>query len=830
MTIHLPTEIRDHIAVINGVPWGFGKLATFSYSGLSNEEKLQYIRKAESFFKDVVQPDLTGCLWLTRKEVPWKDELEEVVKASPLENQMELQQVTEAWLDTIESEGAQYQYEFMFGMEIPIHDSFRQSLVRLNPLTSPKVQRWIRKWTSTSLNDVNLSRFKQIFREKTASFDVENCTSTEIMDFYQQHNYRGLPRPELSREHQLPQHYNFLMPNAIENCGKYIRLESDDGFRYVTFLTVSLYPSQITVPGFDLLYDLQSQKLPVEVQLWWRQKSYSDARNYSERKKKLAASNRQHMGEVQMDSNSDETIEMKAALMEAEVFDKSYPLNMVQLVFCLTAEHGEEELNYYVKMLERYLEHKGINPHRSTADQSEYYDAWCPAAKWSPVGYTFPMLPNRTGALAIPGASDELGDPTGLPKGTVLSNGSIFRLNFSWGARVDQASNVVVVGQTGSGKTHLADDLVRDTLLTTHSRGIYVDVKGEHNNWDQVPGLHGKVQYRLLDGYKNPGMLDPFFLVQRVDGEDEWEGDNVQEPHRLARAREIAYDMILQILDLGQDPHSFARRNDILNALHQVCDTFHPRMLKVIEVLEQAEEKATQEMGQYLRKMKELPLGSLIFGEWNDTTQLQFPQTGLIILGIKNIHLPERGQASVNPSEKVSEACMTGISVMVEQFLIEGKQKGVFSFFVGDEGYFYARSSAGGKQIERNFRLGRSAFCGNILCSQNPEDIPDPLLNHVSTYICLGTKTDQQTVRAMESLGVSIDNEEVFQELKRLGIEQSQKSLKGKLEDRQYSLGYVRDLAQRVGLIKFITPQSHVREFLRTRPDLFDQPKVEEDD
>lgn len=817
MTIHLPTEIRDNIAIINGVPWGFGKIPTFSYSGLSIEEKMQQIRKTEIFFKDVVLANLTGCLWLIQKEPSWAKELEDVVVSSPSHNQMELSQLKKSWLEAIEQEGAQTQYEYLFAMEIPVIDSLRQNIVRQNPFTQEMVQRWIRKWTSTSLNNKNLKRFKQFFREQTASFFVEECSSFEIMDFYMRHNYRGLQRSELNTMYDYPNHYNFLMPNTIENHGKYIRLESNDGFRYITFLTVSLYPSQIMVPGFDLLYDLQSQGLPVEVQLWWKQKSYKESKAFAERKKKLAISNRQHMSEVQQDSASDETIESKAEWMEEEIYSKSYPLNMVQLVFCLTAEHSSDELDYYVKILERYLEQKGILSHRSTADQSEYYDSWCPSIKWTPVGYTFPMLPDRTGAIAIPGASDSLGDPTGLPKGILLSNGSVVRLNFSWGARTDQTSNIVIIGQSGSGKTHLADDIVRDTLLTTKSRGIYVDVKGEHDDWTNAPGLEGKVQYRFLDGYQNPGILDPFQLIQRVDEEEQSEGEE-PEQHRLAKAREIAYDMILQILDIRQDPHIFARRNDILHALDQVCEQTKPSMAKVIEVLERSAEKTTIEMGQYLGRIKELPLGKLIFGDLKDERQIDFPHTGLIILGIKNINLPEQGRESTSPSEKLSEACMTGMSVLVEQFLIEGKQKSVFSFFVGDEGHFYMNSSAGGRQIERNFRLGRSAFCGNILCSQNPSDVPDSLLNHVSVYVCLGTKTEQQTIKAMEALGVTLENEEVFLELKRLGIEQNLKSFKGRLKDRQFSVGYVRDLAQRVGLVKFITPQVHVRDFLKTRP------------
>ncbi|SHF23324.1 AAA-like domain-containing protein [Seinonella peptonophila] len=812
--IHLPTEIRENIAIIQGVPWAFGKFITHTLSGLSDEERLQQLLRAESFFREVVPPGQIGCLWLIKKRRNWENEFEHVVYKSPLGHHQAIEKARESWLELIQKEEANLQYEYLFGMQLPFKSSIQKKFIHQFPIDQAKLQKWIRSWIGTSLSKRNTERFQQVFQERTAGYAIEPCSTEDIIQLYQQHNFRGLPSPTLRPTDQHPDRWDFLMPNVIENQGDHIRLESAEGLRYMTFLTISIFPSQITVPGFDLFYDLQAQGLPVDVHLRWEQKPYKEAKLYSERRKKLAISNRKHMGEVEEDSILDDTIEAQAEQMEAEIQSETQPLNMMQLVFVVTADHSPNELNYYVKLLKRYLEQKGMTVHRSTADQGEYYDAWLPSSKWSPMGFCFPILPNRTAALATPGAVDSLGDPNGLPVGFLRSNRSVVRLNVSWGAQVDQSSNIVIVGQTGSGKTHLTDTLVRNTLLTTRSRGLYIDIKGEHRHWGELPGLKGEVQVMTLDGYEHPGILDPFRLIQRLDHDVAIEGDI--EVHRLARAREIAYDMLLQILDLDQDQHRFARRNELLTALDQVCTEDEPCMAMVVEVLEKSKEKTTQQMGQYLRRMQELPLGKLIFGNSVNEKGLVFPRTGLIILGMKQIHLPELGQLASAPSERVSEACMTGMAVLVEQFLIEGKQKGVFSFFVGDEGYFFVRSAAGAQQVERNFRLGRSSYCGNILCSQNPDDIPDSLLNHVSTYVCLGTKTASQTQQVMRALGV--DDPMIYNDLMRLGIEQSQASQGGKLEDRTYSLGYLRDLNQKVGLVEFRNPEPTINEFFKTRP------------
>lgn len=830
MALYLPSEIRENIAVINGIPWGFGRFQAFPYDGLSVEEKLYHIKQAYSFFKNVVKPDLTGCVWLVRKEQSWNEEFAKIRKTCPEENKSEIAQLEDAWIQTFEKEGVQSQYEFIFAIELPIDNPLRQKLAELNPFAADVFQRWIRRFTGVSLQGKSFEYLKHLFQKQTAPYSVEELTAEEIMDFYQKHNYRGLPRPNIKRGNiRRPSSLHFLMPNPIEDCGKYVRIDGAQGSRYVTFLVAALYPEEILAPGFDLLYDIQGLGIPVEVQLWWKQKGYKDAKLFVERKKKTAISNRQHNSEISHYSLADEDVQAQAEVMEREINSTKDPLNEVRLVFCVTAETGEEELDHYVKFLEKYLEDKGITPHQSAADQSAYYDAWCPHARWTPMGFSFPMFPGRSAALAIPGATDQLGDEAGLPKGIITTNGSIFRLDFSYGARSDQTSNIVIVGQSGSGKTHLADDVVRDTLLTLPGRGIYMDVKDEHNHWHKAPGLEGKVQYRVLDGYLNPGILDPFHLIQLVDTDELSEGIDAEE-HRLSKAKEIAYDMILQTLGISAEQQNFARQNDVLEAVDLACRSGRPSMAAVVEELKNSPREEAQEMGSYLERIQSLPLGALIFGKVKEGEELQFPRTGLIILGIKNIKLPENNRQAMTISEKISEACMTGISVLVEQFLIEGKQKGVFSFFVGDEGYFYMKSRSGSHQIERNFRLGRSKFCGNIICTQNPSDIPYSLLNHVSTYICLGTKEDNETLEAMKALGVDLENRDVFEELKDLGTKQSLNALKQKIKEREFSEGYVRDLAGRVGRVKFITPQIHVREFFKTRPDFVQQHEKTEKD
>jgi len=96
--IHLPSEIRENIAVINGTPWGFGRFRTFSYDGLSTEEKLYRISQAYSFFKHAIKPGYTGCLWLVKREREWNQAFAKIKNRCPEENTEHISELQEAWL------------------------------------------------------------------------------------------------------------------------------------------------------------------------------------------------------------------------------------------------------------------------------------------------------------------------------------------------------------------------------------------------------------------------------------------------------------------------------------------------------------------------------------------------------------------------------------------------------------------------------------------------------------------------------------------------------------------------------------------------------------
>jgi hypothetical protein len=160
-----------------------------------------------------------------------------------------------------------------------------------------------------------------------------------------------------------------------------------------------------------------------------------------------------------------------------------------------------------------------------------------------------------------------------------------------------------------------------------------------------------------------------------------------------------------------------------------------------------------------------------------------------------------------------------GKNLLCYEFLMQGKETGIFSFLYSDECYHDFEMEETRKDYEHITRKGRSSFCGIIFATQNPSDIPRSILNNTSTYICLGTKQRQETELALRELGIDPKNEEMAEELERLGSLQSKENLESEdYSERKYSLGYVRDIYDRTGLVQFITPEDEVRTFLNTNP------------
>ncbi|PTM52715.1 ATP-binding protein [Desmospora activa] len=808
--IHLPSEIRENIAIINGVPFGWGRIESYTYSTLSEQEANSKLNDATNFFRRGLYPGATGYMWLVRKEQDWKDELDQIVKRAPKAHRRTLEQSNEAWLRVIEEQQARSRYEFIVALELRQQQSFLSNLSQLLPIDRNGIERVIGKTPAPLLNKNRvLQQYQRAFAKQVSQLgDVEALEAEEIANFYRQHSYQGLTLPPIgdTLRSLFPwerRDKSFLLPNPIEDEGKRIRIDTPDGPQYVAYIPVALLPDKILAPGFDLMYDIPNLGGNIQGLLHWQQKGYRQSKTMAGRHKKVAKSNRKHVAEVDDPSLIDDDQEIEAELMEAEIVRSKSPMNNLRMIFQVSGD-TPTDLDEQCKALIDDLDTKGVTAHHPSADQGEYYDSWLPSTYWGPMGYKIPQLPDRTAAIAMPGALDVVGDPIGPPKGFLMSNGSVFRFHLAWGSQNDQSSHVVITGRIGSGKTTLIYQIVEDAMMTVPARGLIPDLKGDHERWADHPTLKEDVQLVELDGRKVSGVLCPFHL-----GLDEQE------------AKEVALDYIEHTLGLDREQRVFGLQNDIMTAIERAVGKGNPSMARVIEELgsEDMREEA-REMSQTLRRAQDLPLGRLIFGEVQEESKIRFPKTGLIVLRLRNLKLPKKGESVVRLSQRLSEVIMTGISVLNRQFLLEGKENGTFSFSVLDEFEIYTRTRTGSDQVNEIIRLGRSKFCGALVATQNPSDVPSNIRNNAGYFICLGTSDSEETKLAMKAMEVDLEHSGIYEKLLELGKKQSTKANKGRAVARKDSQAYVKDLANRVGLVKFLIPQAEMREFWKTRPEL----------
>ncbi|GGA57956.1 hypothetical protein GCM10007416_33950 [Kroppenstedtia guangzhouensis] len=816
--IYLPDEMRGNITMINGIPFAWGRKDAYTYSSLSDQEKESRYQEATNFFRKGVFPGSVGYMWLVRKEQNWEVELDRIVARAPRHHRDALKKSNDAWLRMIRREQAQSRYEFIFALELGQQEQFLSNLTRWLPLKKDFLERLIGKTSSPVLqNDGVFMGYQRAFANQVHQMGgVEPLEAVEIADFYRQHSYQSLPMPRIGEALTTlfpweRKDKTFLLPNAIEDEGKWVRIDAPEGVQYVSYVTVALIPNKIWAPGFDLMHDIPALGCNIQGLVQWTQKGYRQARTTAGWKKKAAKANRKHISQVDDPSLMDDDGELDAELMETEIARKKSPMNQLRMVFQVTAE-SPDDLNEQCKTLMDHLDSKGVTAHRPSADQGEYYDSWLPGPYWSPVGYKIPQLPDRTAAIVMPGALDVVGDPTGPPKGFLTSNGSVFRFHLAWGAQNDQSSHVVLTGRTGSGKTTLIYQIVEDTMMTVPARGIIPDLKGDHERWSNHPTLKDHVQLVDLDGRKESGLLCPFHL-----------GLDVQE------AKEVALDYIEHSLGLDREQRVFGLQNDIMSAIERAISKGNPSMARVIDELgSEGMREEAREMAQMLSRAQQLPLGRLIFGETQEENRIRLPKTGLIVLRLRNLKLPGKGETAVRLSQRLSEVIMTGISVLNRQFLLEGKEQGIFSFSVLDEFEIYTRTRTGTDQVNEIIRLGRSKFCGAVVASQNPSDVPKNIRNNAGYFICLGTKDSEETELAMRAMEVDLGHETIYKTLLDLGTKQSTKANQGRAIERKDSYAYVKDLANRVGLVRFLIPQAEMREFWKTRPEL-EETEGEED-
>lgn len=810
--LQLPTRIEENLAWIENRPWAFYRILPYSYTPMSVAEKEAQAVQSERFFKYIQESEYHAQLWLVNKRFNWDKYFERLVESAPKPHQEAAQDVMGGWKQIID-QGVLPDYEYILAVELPLPIAKKYRWLTQTFSIPARYVEWFLGFGGKTIFreeiDGGKDRERSIYDRIHKILSIAPLRPHEIADFYRHHFWRGMSMPALPERLRKiwpkgRQDYAWLAEGIVRGAIRHVEIgqmarehwgPSRETFRKVAFIAVANPPSALDIPSHEIFYRVSELGFPVEATIRWKHIAPKKAMRMVRRKKMDVTDAVGHVDEV--DSVPWSILEKQeiAASLEFHMQKVQPPLLESHIYFCVEAE-TDEELNSKCDDIITFLDDKGFVAARPTGEQEQLFNGWLPSSTWSGFGYKLELLPQVAGALAMPGASDLLGDPNGVPIG-FSKRGAIVKVDPARGPQINKSASMVIVGPLGSGKSFLLNMLIHNTALIWGGKILIVDAKAERSHWpDVLPGLENEIRVLMLDGRRNPGALNPFRLLS----------------HDLEAAAEVAVSMVGQMIQVGGREEELV----LLSAAKVARQAKHPSMSVMLKAIQDSSDPNAKNIGEYLREIAELPLGKLIFGEGKEPP---IPDSGIVILQLAGLTLPPANQPAETMRQRVSVAVMTATVLLAEAFVLHGK--GGFRVAALDEAWTWLRTTEGKSLADRLERAGRSANAGIWISTQNPSDVSSDLLNNIGMYICLGAPDDDEAKLAISALGLQ-DTEELRKELQvRTSQVQDEEP-----DEQQTSGGYLRDLEGRAGYVQFYNPHPGLRAIFNTKPEAVAASKV----
>ena len=799
----MPTRIEGNLAWIGQRPWAFYKLVPYSYEPLSDAEKEAQFVQAERFFRHIQEADYHVYMWVVRRRFDWQKYLHDLAESAEPRFREAAHEVTGYWARTIYGSHALPDYDTIIALELPLPIARKY---RFLTQTFGIPTRWVEQMMGLGGKSIfREEREGARIRERNLSNRINDLVPAvplepaEIADFYRHHfwrgfNMKGLPEKLRRVWPKGEQDYTWLSEGLVIDRLRHVELVQGEEKRYVAFVSMASVPDELMIPGHELFYRMIAQRFPVESMIRWKHIAPKQAMRIVQRKKLDVKDAAGHVAEVDDVPLSVLEKQEAATALELHMQHTRPPLLESRVTFCVEAE-SEEELNDYTETIIDILDDFGFVGARPTGEQVQLFEGWLPSSQWTGYGYRLQLLPQVAGAITMPGASSILGDPNGIPVG-FSGRGSVVKLDLARGPQMNKSASVVVTGTLGSGKSFTLNTLLYYAALIWGARIFIVDPKGERSHWPgSLPGLEDQIRLLVLDGRKNPGALDPFRLMDDKGS-----------------AAEIAVSILSQLLQTKNREEELI----LLEAAKQTRQSKNPSMAELLRVIQELPDDKS--VGKWLQQVADLPLGQLIFGEWK-SDQSPLPDSGMVILQLANLTLPQDGKKAENLRERASVAVMTATAILAESFILHGK--GGFRLAALDEAWTWLRSAEGKALADRLERAGRSSNAGIWISTQNPSDVSHDLLNNVSSYICLGTNSDKETELAISALGLQPTDELRKMLQVRVSMGQDEDG-----RERTSGRGFLRDLDGRAGYLEFYTPHPLLRQIFNTTPEAVGASKV----
>jgi hypothetical protein len=379
-------------------------------------------------------------------------------------------------------------------------------------------------------------------------------------------------------------------------------------------------------------------------------------------------------------------------------------------------------------------------------------------------------------AAMVPNATAEVGSASGTYFGyTPAGTRRPVRFDPAEASRTARPTGVLIAGTPGSGKT-IAAEAIAFAAQRAGSLVIDFDPKPDHR-FEAIPELAGRVEVLELSGDPaHRGKLDPLAIA----------------PAELREEIASSY-----LLDLLRDPPP-SWENAIDRAVRDAVRAGERSLGRVVERLAAAEGEAAHDAAEALDVLADFGLARLGFSA-GDAEEIGLPSSVLTIR-TPGLSLPDPGASreTYTRAERISVATLSLVAALALRLISTNRHR--HKIVLLDEAWFLLASTQGRLLLNRLVRLGRSMNATVLLATQRLADLGD-LSELIGVWLIFGQTSDAEAERALAMVG----------------LDPTDRELRGRLVENRRGRCLERDLDGRVGELQVDLPDS-LLEALDTTP------------
>ncbi|TYB48559.1 ATP-binding protein [Actinomadura chibensis] len=537
---------------------------------------------------------------------------------------------------------------------------------------------------------------------------------------------------------------------------RWLQVETEMGTSYQAFLALAEMPATFTLPGSEYLADLDGFDFPVDYACRLRVVSAAEAESKSRRKaRELTAQVEEYDGETAgvpqslIDAASDlndERARLQTSSTEVEIQSTT-----VLCVWGTTPEECDGRAGL-VRAALSAAEYQLVRP---TGAQRSLFTAMLPGAAGSAavLGEFRQYQLASDFAMAMPWASSDVGDPTGMLLGVSLDDAAArpVLLDPANAPRQDASASLGAVGELGAGKSVLLKT-VQIGLLDRGGRVIAVD-RTPMGEWVHFAENAAPGRNQVIRADEHAALtLDPLRVFAPEVG-----------------ARYAKSYLTLQLGVPPMSPGGLA----LSQAVDAVAASSRPHMHGVIDELKAIAGRETgtrraehaDELADLLRVVAADPLAQMVFGDLPplrlDGDFCVFHTAGLT-LPKKEVFTSEYHMQRQPLETLIGRAVLYVIAAAAREVAFADPARFVGLAF--DECYWLTNSTEGQDLVLEIVRDGRKHAAGALLGSHDPEDFGnDTIRGLLSNRFLLRHRDSHLAARGLEFLNLDPDDDRLIE-------------------------------------------------------------------